>query len=876
MKLSNSLAPRIWGPFLIMAALLTGVVGLYTPKQQENSLITFQKEELQLIAETVALAIEIALSNNDIASADRYFELIRDRENLEFGGILFDGDSNLVSIPIGLTTEELLRSQESPLMVEAPFSSEGLKGKVLIKGSEDFIIEELFKLNLPLYLGLVVVMAGVLLLNFFLRVQVAKPLIKLESTAENLGQGALDFPIINKSNIREIRSLNIALEQLRKGLLEQRTTNAELTRGMEKEIQRQTQDLRKTFEDLQDSQNLFGSVIESALDAMILADGQSKIMEWNRKAESIFGWSREEAVGQKLSDLIIPHKHRDAHNNGMDNYHSTGHGPVMNQTFETQGLRKNGEVFDIALYITQVQINNEVVFSSFIRDITESKQLTVALERERELNATLLNGLPMMASLKNEKLQFTFINDYACEVLGQVREEVIGKNEHEVFTADWVQESITLDRAGYNGEQVKKVERIFEVNGKPEKFLIGRHKFSVGTENLLLTYGFNISQLKDIQLELEAALKAKDEFLATISHEIRTPLHSIIVLAELLNNDKDLNEQFEYAANIRSSSRHLLSLVNDLLDFAKAEAGKLTLDPVPTDLAQYLDGLTRVDQEKRNPNVEFIKTIKGCNGTAVMLDTVRLNQVISNLLSNAFKFTEKGEVELIVESETQDNRALIRFEVRDTGIGISQENLIHILQPFHQAHTGISRQFGGTGLGLGIVGNLLTLMDSELQISSEPNRGSSFKFEIYVPITSQEKTAPAKHSNDDPSKISEIRLLYVEDMMPNQMVMKAMCKTWDVQLTMANGGMEAIQLVQKQKFDIILMDIQMPNMDGIEAFHKIQALDLEPVPIHAFTANGSEGDQASYLELGFKGVLTKPITPQQMKAFLIEYIHEQD
>ena len=147
MKFSNSLAPRIWGPFLIMAALLTGVVGLYTPKLQENSLVTFQKEELQLIAETVALAIEIALSNNDIASADRYFELIRDRENLEFGGILFDGDSNLVSIPIGLTTEELIRSQESPLMVEAPFSTEGLKGKVFIKGSEDFINEELFKLN---------------------------------------------------------------------------------------------------------------------------------------------------------------------------------------------------------------------------------------------------------------------------------------------------------------------------------------------------------------------------------------------------------------------------------------------------------------------------------------------------------------------------------------------------------------------------------------------------------------------------------------------------------------------------------------------------------------------------------------------------------
>ena len=174
-------------------------------------------------------------------------------------------------------------------------------------------------------------------------------------------------------------------------------------------------------------------VIESALDAVVLADGKSRIIEWNRKAEIIFGWTREEAVGKTLGELIIPHGFRESHDKGMDHYHATGHGPVLNKSFEIQALRKSGEVFDIELYITDVPVDNEIIFSSFIRDITEPKKLRLDLEQERTLSASLLNGLPLMVSLKNEDLQFTFVNDNACAVLGRTREELLAKKKERCF-----------------------------------------------------------------------------------------------------------------------------------------------------------------------------------------------------------------------------------------------------------------------------------------------------------------------------------------------------------------------------------------------------------------------------------------------------------
>ncbi len=874
----NSLIARIWGPFGLMAASLLLLVGIYIPQQQAVTLREFQVAELDELVKTMAINISVAGKYDDWSRLSEIFGNISERPSLEFAALILESDGQqalVASNPPDITMASVIELEQNPLLVRAPFEGGAFNGIVVVLGSEAYLDSELARLNLPLQIAMALVVIAVVFLYFFLARRVSQPLRVVREVAESIREGDLTTPVDGDTRIWELRSLNLALDRLRSGLLEQRRTNEALTRGMEQEIQRQTKDLRKTLDELQDSRNLFGSVIESALDAMVIADGKSRIVEWNRKAEQIFGWSREEAIGQALDKLIIPHVHREDHNKGMEHYHSSGKGPVLNKLFQTQALRRDGEVFEIELFITAVQIGKEEVFSSFIRDITESKKLSRDLERQRELNSELLNGLPMLISLKDVDLKYTFVNDRALEALEQDRGNMIGRRENEVFETYWVEDSMKLDRAVWNGEKVAPTENTLQREGDTQHFLIGRYLISVGRENptsYLLTYGFEISQLKAVQQQLETALSTKDEFLATVSHEIRTPLHSIIVLADLLNQSNREEEHAEFAENIQSSSRHLLELVNDILDFSKASAKRIELAPQPLAIEQFVSGMNRVETGVRLGTVSFRKDAEGLEGVTVMADRMRLNQILQNLLSNAFKFTEEGEVCLRVRGARNGDRFDMEWAVIDQGIGISAEDQERVLHAFEQAHSGISRKFGGTGLGLGITTKLLRLMDSELEIESTLGQGATFRFKLSFPIVE-----PADQKQDmDSTKgdsISGMRMLYVEDMLPNQMVMKAMCKPWNLQLTIASSGKEAIETCREHTFDLVLMDIQMPEMDGIETLKVLKSEDILPshVPVHAFTAHAGDDERDRYLQLGFAGVLTKPLTPQELKQFLNEH-----
>ena len=882
MNFRNSLTARIWGPFVAMAVSITLLVGVYIPMEQVKTLRSFQSAELQEFVTALASTIGVALEFDEMMRLNSIISDLSEKESLEFSALILEEDGNsvlLASNPPDLDFKYLKSLEGNPLFVKAPFEGGPLRGTVYVMGSEDYLQSEAERLNLPLQSATLLVMLGVTLLYFFLNSRVSNPLREVRTAAENIRRGDLITPVATNSKIWELHSISLALERLRNGLFDQRQTNEQLTRGMESEIQRQTKDLRKTLDELQDSRNLFGSVIESALDAMVIADGQSRIVEWNRKAELIFGWSREEALGQSLSKLIIPHHDRDAHDAGMKHYHATGHGPVLNRSFETKALRRNGDLFDIELYITSVTIGDEEIFSSFIRDITESKQLTQDLERQRELNSELLNGLPLLISLKDRDLNYSFVNERALKVLGQTRENMIGKTEREVFDTDWIDDSEKRDKDTWEGKSSKPVEFTLHSKSGNQEFLIGRYLLSVGKDQptqYLLTYGFEISQLKEAQKQLETALRAKDEFLATVSHEIRTPLHSIIVLAELMNQPNRKEEHEEFAKNVRDSSRHLLELVNDILDFSKVNAGQLELNPEPMNLARFIDMLNRVETGQHTRSVEFYKEISGCEEIEIEADRTRLNQILQNLLSNAFKFTEHGQVSLHVSGHRQGDRFLTHWKVSDSGIGISETDQEKILLAFQQAHSGIARRFGGTGLGLGIVVKLLDLMGGELKIDSTLGEGTTFAFDLEFPLVQAPSSAEPTISSKPEKSMNGLKMLYVEDMPPNQMVMKAMCKPWDVDLTIATSGKEALALCKDRSFDLILLDIQMPEMDGIETLARMQSENngINGTPVHAFTAHATIEDTKRYIEMGFSGVLTKPITPKQLETFLKEHIHD--
>lgn len=376
--------------------------------------------------------------------------------------------------------------------------------------------------------------------------------------------------------------------------------------------------------------------------------------------------------------------------------------------------------------------------------------------------------------------------------------------------------------------------------------------------------------------ELEQALQAKDEFLSTMSHEIRTPLHSLIAIGDMLRTNEDHGKREELVTSLNTSSKQLLALINDILDFSKISAGKLELHMEPMPLQEFFDDLVAPFKVMSNAKVEFVTVWpEDFSKNTVMGDSMRLSQILHNLLSNAFKFTEKGEVVLAVRLREghAPNRVRLEVQVLDTGVGIERDNLDLILHAFTQENSSISRKFGGTGLGLSIVNRLLTVMGSQLQIESTVGEGSMFGFELEME-RAQRPSAKDVQIKQDPIVLDGLRMLYVEDMDPNRFVMKAMVKPWNIALDMAESGLKALELVRQNEYDLILMDIQMPEMDGVEtlAQMRMQQGASWSTPVVAFTAHAQDSDVSKYREAGFRDVLTKPAGPDVLRTFLHQFV----
>jgi CheY-like chemotaxis protein/nitrogen-specific signal transduction histidine kinase len=377
--------------------------------------------------------------------------------------------------------------------------------------------------------------------------------------------------------------------------------------------------------------------------------------------------------------------------------------------------------------------------------------------------------------------------------------------------------------------------------------------------------------------QLEEAMQAKDEFLSTMSHEIRTPLHSLIAIGDMLRKEENHGDRQDLLRSLNTSSKQLLALINDILDFSKISAGKLELHVEPVPLRAFFEELAEPFELSVKPGVEFVKAWPDkLDSHVVEVDAMRLSQVLHNLLSNAFKFTDSGEVILSIRCKEveKEGRPHVGLEVQvlDTGVGIAEENVEAILTAFTQENSSISRKFGGTGLGLSIVNRLLHMMGSDLEVQSTVGQGSMFGFYLELPLTQEQtvaESAPSREGGD----LSTLRLLYVEDMEPNRFVMKAMVRPWQVQLTQADSGLQALEILANQSFDLVLMDIQMPEMDGVETLQQIRARNADwDTPVVAFTAHAQDSDVASYKSQGFADVLTKPAGPDVLKDFLHQYV----
>ncbi|HIJ31765.1 MAG TPA: response regulator, partial [Gammaproteobacteria bacterium] len=384
----------------------------------------------------------------------------------------------------------------------------------------------------------------------------------------------------------------------------------------------------------------------------------------------------------------------------------------------------------------------------------------------------------------------------------------------------------------------------------------------------------DITQQKESEQEIIQANRAKDDFLASMSHELRTPLTSIIGNSELLAEaEVDLDKKKVIRA-IEVAGRSQLALVNDVLDMSKIESGKFSIQEVPFDLATLIYDIEHMfELRARDAGLELAVELRSQEPYRLMGDGQRIGQVLINLIGNAIKFTNEGKVTLSIWSDQR----YLNFVVEDTGVGISPEKMDSLFQRFEQADNSISRRFGGTGLGLFISETLSTLMGGIIDASSIEGKGS--RFVLSLPYRQSTILVQLEQQIEQRNSVLsggfEGRVLVAEDTPELQLLERRILESMGVKVEVANNGVEAVQMVTEHPFDLVLMDMQMPLMDGVEATRQIRAHNNQ-VPIVALTANVMEGHRVAFEEAGSNSFLSKPIDRQELRQVLAEFLPELD
>lgn len=516
-----------------------------------------------------------------------------------------------------------------------------------------------------------------------------------------------------------------------------------------------------------------------------------------------------------------------------------------------------------------------------VRDVSDAKRLEQTVRQREALIEQILDALPISIYVKDAQGCFRFYSKQTEQITGVERNRAIGRTDFEVFPIELARKFVDDDRQAKQGGELIVSEEQLTLMGQTRWLLTGRGPIHIqrpdqNPEIWILGFALDITDRREMEQvleqarqEAESAANAKSEFLSVMSHEIRTPLNAVIGMSGLLLDQELDTEQKRQAQMIQRSGQHLLHLVNDILDFNKLDAGRVELENQAFDLNQQINTVIEMVQPTAQAKgIELkLETVSGLV-THVKGDPARLRQVLLNLLGNAIKFTEQGSVTLKVISI--DHR--IRFEVKDTGIGIAEEKLEHLFDAFTQADASTSRKYGGTGLGLSISKKLAQAMQGDIGARSRLGVGSCFWFEVPCVLANPDEIESEAHTPDYDNQ-RELSILVAEDNPSNQLLIQAILAKLNHKVTVAENGFEVLGQLNKvdAKFDLILMDMQMPEMDGLEATQRIRGLENQSmacIPIIALTANAMFGDREKVIASGMNDYLSKPIDVAALKKAL--------
>ncbi|HTR31178.1 MAG TPA: PAS domain S-box protein [Puia sp.] len=514
----------------------------------------------------------------------------------------------------------------------------------------------------------------------------------------------------------------------------------------------------------------------------------------------------------------------------------------------------------------------------YVVRITETKEFEEKVRLHEKRYRDLFNHSQALICTHDMEGKLLTVNPATCKLLGFEEQEMLGRNlsefipeKHRDKFADEYLRPIGLGNGAVSGE--------FCVLNKEgdEIYLLYKNyrREEPGAEPYVIGFSQDITDRIKMEKELrftkqltDEIARAKESFLAHMSHEIRTPMNGILGIASLLSKTQLESQQRNYLQLIQESANNLLVIVNDILDLEKIVAGKLQLETIPFKIVDKI--ATTIQSfiyraEEKELGLIFQNFIPA--DLVVKGDPYRLSQVLNNILSNALKFTETGHITIVTGiRENTGEMAIVEITISDTGIGIVKERLSTIFEPFEQADATISRKYGGTGLGLAISKNMIEMQDGELSVESEEGKGSSFTIRLPYQVSIEEEKDNEVQEIDYKS-LGPRKVLVAEDVELNQFLARHILESWDFEVVIAGNGREAIEELGKDVFDCILMDVQMPEMDGIEATHHIRSLP-DPVkaniPIIALTANALKGDSEKYLAAGMTDYLAKPFDEERL------------
>ena len=542
------------------------------------------------------------------------------------------------------------------------------------------------------------------------------------------------------------------------------------------------------------------------------------------------------------------------------------------------------------------------------------EQLVRQRETARALTEQILDQLPIPVFLKDRSGRFVRFNRHFQTFSGRGRSEMLGKRIEDFASPGWTAITHEEDALAWRSGRMVTSERRLQHIDPPLDVLINRVVITSGGESYLLGFSIDISEQRAARDAMQravesaqAASQAKSEFLANMSHEIRTPMNGILGMTALVLESPLAPEQFDDLSLVKASADALLTIVNDILDFSKIEAGRLDLEEVPFDVGQLAQETVRSMALRAQQKGLALRCELPPGLPRVMKgDPGRLRQVLLNLLGNAIKFTERGSVVLALQAgpETGDRRA-VSFTVSDSGIGIAPAKQKLVFEPFSQVDGSTTREYGGTGLGLTICRRLVILMQGEIGVTSAPGVGSVFTFTVPLgqtgvqasptalpaawradqgsgdgaPALAPVRASTACASGADGGTAGGLRILLAEDNPVNQRLAMRLLEKLGHRVSLVDNGIDAVEHATRGAFDLVLMDVQMPGLDGLSATRRIRQWEAAhggQLPIVAMTARAMQGDREHCIEAGMDDYLSKPIDSARLRALLAQFAPAAD